>query len=107
MAVIPPQAIPRAAMVTTIVTESSLLLSWSHLTSPLSKLRTLIKKSRQNILPRFPQGKARLINGEGSVCQTTCLSLSTEFDKAAACFEELQFAVTYTKALELKLNIHS
>ena len=35
-------------------TESILLLSQSHLTNPLSKLRTPTKKSRWNILPRFP-----------------------------------------------------
>ena len=51
---------------------------------------------------------AELISREGSVCQTSCLSLvPAEFDKAAACFEELQFTVIYTKVLELTLNIHS
>ena len=33
--------------------------------------------------------------------------LFTEFNKAAACFEELQFSVIYTKILELTLKIHS
>ena len=51
---------------------------------------------------------ARLISGEGSVCQTACPSLiPTEFDKAAACPKELQLTVIYTKVLELMLNIHN
>ena len=46
MAVQPPHAIPSTAMATTIVAESSLLQSQSHLTNPSSKLRTPTKKSR-------------------------------------------------------------
>ena len=55
-----------------------------------------------------PGEKARLISKEGSFCQSANPSIvPTEFDKAAACFEELQFAVIYTKILVLTLNIHS
>ena len=55
-----------------------------------------------------PREKAGLISKEGSVCQSTNPSIvPTEFDKAAACFKELQFSVIYAKILELTLNIHS
>ena len=55
-----------------------------------------------------PGEKARLISKEGSVCQSANPSIvPTKFDKAAGCFEELQFSVIYTKILELTLNIHS
>ena len=49
-----------------------------------------------------------MISKEGGICQSANMSIvPTEFDKAAACFKELQFAVNYTKILVLTLNIHS
>ena len=75
MAVQLPSAMPSAAMVATIVTKSSLLLSQSHLNSPPSKLGTPTKKSWCTIPPRLPQGKNRLVDGKGGVHQTTYSSL--------------------------------
>ena len=103
MVVQPSQAIPMAI---TIVAKSLLLLSQSHLTNPSSG--PLLRSQGGIFHSGSPGEKARLISEEGSVCQSANPSIvHTEFDKAAACFEELQFSVIYTKILELMLNIHS
>ena len=93
-------------MAVTIVTKSLLLLRQSHLTNPSSG--PLLRSQGRIFYSGSPGEKARLISKEGGVHQSTNPSIiPTEFDKAAACFEELQFSVIYTKILELTLNIHS
>ena len=106
MVVQPSQAIPSAAMAITIVAESSLLLSQSHLTNPSSG--PLLRSQGRLFYSGSPGEKAWLISKEGSVCQSANpFVVHTEFNKATACFEELQFSAIYTKILELMLNIHS
>ena len=76
-------------MAITIVVESILLLSQSHLTNPLPKLRTPTRNQDGIVYLGSFQGKARLISSEGGVCQTTYPSLiPIEFDKAASCSKE-------------------
>ena len=83
-------------MAVTIVIESLLLLSQSPLTNLLSG--PLLRSQGRIFYSGSPGEKAGLISEEGSICQTTNLSIvHTEFDKAATCFEELQFPVIYTK----------
>ena len=102
----PSQAIPSAAMAVTIVIESLLLLSQSHLTNPLSG--PLLRSQGRIFYSGSPGKKARLISKEGCVHQSANPSIvPTEFNKAAVCFKELQFSVVYTKILELTLNIQS
>ena len=106
MVVQPSQVIPSTTMAITIVAESLLLLSQSHLTNPPSG--PLLRSQGRIFYSGSPGEKARLISKEGSVHQSANPSIvPTEFDKAAACFEELQFSVIYIKILELMLNIHS
>ena len=91
-------------MAITIVAKSLLLLSQSPLTNPLSG--PLLRSQGRIFYSGSPGEKAGLISKEGGVCQSGNLSIvHTEFNKAAACFEELQFSVIYTKILELTLNI--
>ena len=86
--------------------ESLLLLSQSHLTNPLSG--PLLRSQGGIFYSGSPEEKVRLISEEGSVCQSANPSIvHTGFNKAAACFEELQFPIFRTKILELTLNIHS
>ena len=83
-----------------------LLLSQSHLTNPSSG--PLLRSQGRIFYLGSPGEKAGLISEEGSVHQSANPSIiPTEFNKAAACFEELQFSVIYTKILELILNIYS
>ena len=106
MVVQPSQAIPSAAMAITIVAESLLLPGQSHLTNPSSG--PLLRSQGRIFYSGSPGEKAGLISKEGGVCQSANPSIvHTEFDKAATCFEELQFPVIYTKILELTLNICS
>ena len=106
MVVQPSQTIPSATMAITIVAESLLILSQSHLTNPSSG--PLLRSRGRMFYSGSPGEKAGLISKEGSVCQSTNPSIiPSEFNKAAACFEGLQFSVIYTKILELTLNIHS
>ena len=93
-------------MAVTIVAESLLLLSQSHQTNPSSG--PLLRSQGRIFYSGSPGEKARLISEGGSVCQSTNPSIVlTEFDRAAACFEELQFSVICITILELTLNIHS
>ena len=102
----PSQAIPSATMAITIVAKSLLHLSQSHLTNPSSG--PLHRSQGGMFYLGSPGEKARLISKEGGVCQSASPSIvPTEFDKAAACFEELQFSVICTKILELTLNVCS
>ena len=106
MVVQPSQMIPSTAMAITIVAESLLLLSQSHLTNPSSG--PLLRSQGRIFYSGSPGEKAGFISKEGGVHQSANLSIvHTEFDKAATCPEELQFPVIYTKILELTLNIHS
>ena len=106
MGVQPSQAIPFATMAITIVAESLLLLSQSHLTNPSSG--PPLRSQGRMFYSGSPAEKARLISKEGSVCQSAYPSIvPNKFDKAAVCFAELQFFVIYTKILEVMLNIHS
>ena len=85
MVVQPSQVIPSTAMAVTIVAESLLLLSQSHLTNPLSG--PLLRSQGGIFYSGSPGEKARLISKEGSIHQSANLSIVyTEFDKAATCF---------------------
>ena len=81
---------PLHTMLITIVAKSLLLQSQSHLTNPSSG--PLLRSWGRTFYSGPPGEKARLISEEGGVCQSTNPSIvSTKFDKAAACFEKLQF----------------
>ena len=77
-------------MAVTIVVKSLLLLSQSPLTNPSSG--PLLSSQSGIFHSGSPGKKARLISKEGSICQSANPSIiHAEFDKAATCFEELQF----------------
>ena len=74
----------------TIVAKSLLLQSQSHLTNQSSG--PLLRKLGRTFYSGPPGEKARLISKEGGVCQSANPSIvSTKFNKAAVCFEKLQF----------------
>ena len=88
MVVEPSQVISSAAMAIIIVAESLLLLSQSHLTNPSSG--PLLRSQGRMFYSGSPIEKAGLISKECGVHQSANPSIvPTEFDKAAACFEEL------------------
>ena len=81
MAVQPSQVIPSTAMAITIIAKLLLLLSQSPLTNPLSG--PLLRSQGRIFYSGSPQEKARLISEEGSVHQSTNLSIvHTEFNKS-------------------------
>ena len=62
----------------------------SHQTNPSSG--PLLRSQGRTFDSGPPREKARLISKEGGVCQSANPSIvSTKFDKAAVCFEKLQF----------------
>ena len=79
-------------MAVMIVANSLLLLSQFHQTNPLPELRIPTKEKDRLVYLGSPGGKAGWISREGIACQPTLpiSHSSTKFDKAAACFQELQ-----------------
>ena len=86
--------------------KSLLLLSQSCLTNPSSG--PLLRSQGGIFYSGSPGKKARLISEEGSVCQSANPSIvHTKFNKAATCFEELQFPVIYIKILDLTFAVQT